>query len=62
MADSDIWRTIADLERRVARIEARLAVSADVEPETSPGVQASGASPVLDALADALGALGFSGE
>lgn len=62
MADADVWRAIANLERRVARLESRLAVSAEVEPETSPGVQAPGASPILDAFADALGALGFSGE
>lgn len=65
MADAEVWKAIAELERRVARIEKRSAVDADAEPETMPGVSTApgvspgGESPVLDAVADALEALGF---
>jgi hypothetical protein len=77
MADADVWRTIAELERRLARLERRLDVDADAEPETMPGVStapgpfgrndfcggfggdAPSESPVIDAVADGLEALGF---
>ena len=59
---------LADLRRRVERLERRLFGADDVEPPTMPGVGAApGASeysesPMLDALGDAFDALGFGGK
>jgi hypothetical protein len=66
MADAEVWKAIAELERRVARLELRQSIGADAEPETLPGVTSTpgssgGESPVFDAVADALEALGFVG-